>query len=216
MFPGVLSRVLCSPPGCCCWALGSSALLLKLGTSSPVHTASLVPRNTKLTHLAHHALPWASSGTLTLCNSCRVSVLSLVNLSQSWAAWKPSCFTWASSAYIFSCETHWCKTSCWCWLKYPPTIYPQPGIKLKMYLWWSRKRSLHYLMFQIFQPEVYTFTHCISCNNLIADLPLGHSAVELRLLLEEPWALSLLLLLHSALLFQLTELQLLKPLGSAF
>lgn len=42
---------------------------------------------------------------LTLCNSCRVSVLSLASLSRSCAACKPSCFTWASRATILSWQS---------------------------------------------------------------------------------------------------------------
>lgn len=40
-----------------------------------------------------------------MCNSCRVSVLSLASLSQSCAACKPSCFTWASKATILSWQS---------------------------------------------------------------------------------------------------------------
>lgn len=43
---------------------------------------------------------------LTLCNSCRVSVLSFAILSHSWAACNPSCLTWASRAAIFSWATN--------------------------------------------------------------------------------------------------------------
>lgn len=43
-FLGLQVDVFCSPPGCCCWALRSSALLLRPGTCSPDRTAFLVPK----------------------------------------------------------------------------------------------------------------------------------------------------------------------------
>lgn len=72
-------------------------------------------------------------------------------------------------------------------------------------------------MFLKFATQKFTISHVpFPATNTSPDLPLGQSAVELSLLLEELRAPSLLLLLHSALLLQLTELQLLKLLGFAF
>lgn len=111
----------------------------------------------------------------TLCNICRATVLSLVIFSQSWAAWSPSCFTWASRAAIFSWESTFpCQTATKC-----------------------------HVGDHIVRPAIQLYSH----------LPLGHAAMILSSFLENWLALRLLLLIQTALLFQLAELQLLKLLG---
>lgn len=113
----------------------------------------------------------------TLCNICRVTVLSLAIFSQSWAACNPSCFTWASRAAIFPWES-----TCPC---HTATKFHVGDHIIQ--IWFLLYISPH--------------------------LPLGNAAMILSSFLENLLALRLLLLIQTALLLQLAELQLLKLLG---
>lgn len=119
----------------------------------------------------------------TFWSICRVRVLSLAILSQSWAAWSPSWLAWISRAAIFS----------YMFKKEAVVVCHSSIIQ-------DQPLNSDFWVLEL------TWDQC-------HYLPFGHTPVILRLLLQQLPADRFLLLFYATLSLQLAELQILKALS---